>query len=320
MNRRTIARAALRVARAAAVLVLVALGAAALPHLMPGNPALAALGPTATPEQIDVYNSRIGMGDNVFAVFGSWLSDAVHGDLGRSLLNDVPVTTELANRIPVTLELFLCAQVVALAVAVPVALRSAWKPGGVFDRVATTGAFVALAAPGFVLGLLLIYLGAVQLRVLPATGWVSFTDDPVQNLRHLVLPAVTLGLTEAAVFTRTLRAQLMDTLDQPYIAAARSRGMPVRKLLMRRALRPSSLPLVTLVGLGIGTSLGGSVLVETLFAVPGIGGLVATAVAGRDFPVLQAVIVVSAAGVVVATLAVDLLYRRLDPRIAHDRR
>ncbi|MGR7000142.1 ABC transporter permease [Yinghuangia aomiensis] len=285
-----------------------------------GLPALAALGPTATPDQISAYDDRIGMGDNVFAALGHWLGNAVHGDLGRSLLNDVPVATELGNRIPVTLELFLVAQVVALAVAIPVALRSAWKPGGIFDRVATTGAFVALAAPGFVLGLLLIYVAAVQLRMLPATGWVPFTDDPVENLRHLVLPALTLGLTEAAVFTRTLRAQLVDTLDQPYIAAARSRGMPVRRLLLRRALRPSSLPLVTLVGLGIGTSLGGSVLVETLFAVPGIGSLVSTAIAGRDFPVLQAVIVVAATGVVVATLAVDLLYRRLDPRIAHDRR
>ncbi|MDI2125672.1 ABC transporter permease [Yinghuangia seranimata] len=320
MSARLLRRASLRVARAAAVLFTVALGAAALPRLMPGSPALAALGPGATPEQVAAYNDRVGMDENVLAALWQWLTDAVHGDLGRSLLNDVPVATELGDRIPVTLELFLTAQIVALAVAVPVALRSAWKPGGVFDRVATTGAFVVTAAPGFVLGLLLIYVAAVQMRVLPATGWVRFTDDPVENLRHLVLPALTLGLTEAAVFTRTLRVQLMDTLDQPYIAAARGRGMSTRRLLTRRALRPSSLPLVTLVGLGIGTSLGGSVLVETLFAVPGIGSLVATAIAGRDFPVLRAVIVVSAAGVVAATLAVDLLYRRLDPRIADARR
>ncbi|MGC0415593.1 ABC transporter permease [Embleya sp. AB8] len=320
MSRTALAGAAARTARTAAVLLVIATGAVALPHLMQGSPAIAALGPSATPEQITAYDARIGLDENVFAALGHWLGNALHGDLGRSLINNVPVTTELANRVPVTLELFLAGQLVALAVAVPIALASAWRPGGLLDRTATTVTFVSLAAPGFVLGLLLIYVCAVQLRVLPATGWVPFTEDPAQNLRHLVLPALTLGLTEAAVFTRTLRAQLMDTLDQPYITAARSRGMGTRRLLVRRALRPSSLPLVTLVGIGIGTSLGGSVLVETLFAVPGIGSLVAGAINSRDFPVLQAVIVVSATGVVLATLVVDLLYRRLDPRIAHDHR
>lgn len=181
-------------------------------------------------------------------------------------------------------------------------------------------AFVWLAIPGFVLGLVLIYLAAVQWRVLPATGWTSLTDDPAGNLRHLVLPALTMGLTEAAIFTRTLRGQLMDTLDQTYINAARGRGLGTARLLLRRALRPSSLPLVTLIGIGFGMALGGSVLVEPLFAVPGMGSLAATAINGRDFPVIQAIVIVTAVGVVVATLAVDLLYRRIDPRIAHDHR
>ncbi|WP_327277558.1 ABC transporter permease [Streptomyces sp. NBC_01224] len=249
-----------------------------------------------------------------------WLGDALHGNLGHSLSTGAPVTTELADRIPVTLELFVAAQLVALCLALPVALLSAWRPGGPVDRIATAGAFVWLAVPGFVLGLLLIWIAAVQLRILPATGWTPFTEDPAENLRHLVLPALTLGLTEAAVFTRTLRGQLLDTLDQTYVAAARSRGMGTTRLLLRRALRPSSLPLVTLIGIGIGTSLGGSVLVETLFGVPGVGSLAAGSINARDFPVIQAVTVVSAAAVVAATLAVDLLYRKLDPRIAHDHR
>ncbi|MBD0676461.1 hypothetical protein BU198_38635 [Streptomyces sp. CBMA156] len=306
--------------RAAAVLLLVALGALTLPHLMPGSPAVAALGPTATPEQISVYEAGLGLDRNVFAATWQWIGDALHGDLGHSLSTGAAVTTELADRIPVTLELFLAAQVVALAIAVPVALVSAWRPGGLFDRIATAGTFAWLAVPGFALGLLLIWIAAVQLRILPATGWTPFTEDPAENLRHLVLPALTLGLTEAAVFTRALRGQLLDTLDQPYVAAARSRGMGTTRLLLRRALRPSSLPLVTLVGIGIGTSLGGSVLVESLFAVPGVGSLASGAIAGRDFPVVQAVVVVSAVGVVAATLAVDLLYRTIDPRIAHEHR
>ncbi|MFF2040534.1 ABC transporter permease [Kitasatospora sp. NPDC058170] len=309
-----------RAGRAAAVLLLVTVAALALPHLMPGSPAAAALGATATPEQIAAYEAGLGLDDNVLTATWRWLSAALHGDLGHSLANGSAVTTELAHRIPVTLELFVAAQLVALCIAVPVALLSAWRPGGAVDRIATAGAFVWLAVPGFVLGLLLIWIAAVQLKVLPATGWVPFTEDPVENLRHLVLPALTLGLTEAAVFTRTLRGQLLETLDQTYVAAARSRGMGTARLLLRRALRPSSLPLVTLIGIGVGTSLGGSVLVETLFAVPGVGNLASTAIAGRDFPVVQAVVVVSAAGVVAATLAVDLLYRTIDPRIAHDHR
>ncbi|MFG3052380.1 ABC transporter permease [Kitasatospora sp. NPDC048239] len=309
-----------RAGRAAAVLLLVTVAALALPHLMPGSPAAAALGATATPEQIAAYEAGLGLDDNVLTATWRWLAAALHGDLGHSLANGAAVTTELAHRIPVTLELFVAAQLVALCIAVPVALLSAWRPGGTVDRIATAGAFVWLAVPGFVLGLLLIWIAAVQLKVLPATGWVPFTEDPVENLSHLVLPALTLGLTEAAVFTRTLRGQLLETLDQTYVAAARSRGMGTARLLLRRALRPSSLPLVTLIGIGVGTSLGGSVLVETLFAVPGVGNLASTAIAGRDFPVVQAVVVVSAVGVVAATLAVDLLYRTIDPRIAHDHR
>ncbi|MFI1581153.1 ABC transporter permease [Embleya sp. NPDC020630] len=310
----------LRLLRAAAAVVLVTTAAAALPHLMRGSPALAALGPNATPEQIAAFDADLGLDDNVLVAAWHWIADALHGDLGSSLANGVPVTTELGDRVPVTLELFAASQLVALAIALPVALWSAWRPGGVFDRLATALAFVWLAIPAFVLGLLLIYVAAVQWRVLPATGWTPFTDDPADNLRHLVLPALTMGLTEAAVFTRTLRAQLMDTLDQTYIDAARGRGLGSARLLLRRALRPSALPLVTLIGIGFGMALGGSVLVETLFAVPGMGSLAATAINGRDFPVIQAIVVVTAVGVVAATLAVDLLYRRIDPRIAHDHR
>ncbi|MGW4380629.1 ABC transporter permease [Kitasatospora sp. NPDC004531] len=311
---------AARAGRAAAVLLLVAVAALALPHLMPGSPAVAALGVTATPEQIAAFEAGLGLDRNVLAAALDWIGAALHGDLGHSLANGAPVTSELADRIPVTLELFVAAQLVALAIAVPVALLSAWRPGGAVDRIATAGAFVWLAVPGFVLGLLLIWLTAVQLRILPATGWTPLAEDPLENLRHLVLPALTLGLPEAAVFTRVLRGQLLETLDRTHIAAARSRGMGTVRLLLRRALRPSSLPLVTLIGIGIGTSLGGSVLVETLFAVPGVGTLAAGAINGRDFPVIQAVMVVCAVGVVLATLTVDLLYRTLDPRIAHGHR
>ncbi|MER5988420.1 ABC transporter permease [Streptomyces sp. NPDC001787] len=315
-----ILRAAAPLGRAVAVLLLVTLAALTLPHLMPGSPALAALGPTATPEQITAYEARLGLDENVLSATWRWLGDALHGDLGQSLSTGAPVTGELADRIPVTLELFVAAQLVALCVAVPVALFSAWRPDGPVDRIATAGAFVWLAVPGFVLGLLLIWIAAVQLRILPATGWTPFGEDPLGNLRHLVLPALTLGLTEAAVFTRTLRGQLLDTLDQTYISAARSRGMGTARLMLRRALRPSSLPLVTLIGIGVGTSLGGSVLVETLFGVPGVGSLAAGSINARDFPVIQAVTVISAAAVVAATLAVELLYRTLDPRIAHGHR
>ncbi len=303
--------------RALAVLALLGVFTMALPQLIPGDPAIAVLGTQATPEQIALFHSKLDLDQNPFVRFGNWIAQAVQGNLGTSLTTDASIADEFARRLPVTLQLVLASQVIALGLAIPVALRQAWRPNGLMDRIATGISFVLLSMPGFVLGLVLIYLFAVRLSWLPATGWVPFVEDPLGNLRTLVLPALTLGLAEAAIYGRALRSDLVTTLDQPFIHAATSRGMRPGKILVARAFRPSSLSLVTLVGLGIASSIGGSILVETLFAVPGMGRLAQGAILARDFPVIEAVVLVAGCAVVLMNILVDLSYRFIDPRITH---
>lgn len=306
-----------RAGRALLVLVLLGLVAMALPRLIEGDPAIAVLGIQATPEQIAAFHAAHDLEANPVQRLVNWLSSAASGDLGTSFTTDIPVSEEIARRLPITLELVTAGLVVALALSIPVALRQAWRPGGVMDKIATAVSFVLLAMPGFVLGLVLIYLFAVQLAWLPATGWVDFADDPLGNIRTLVLPALTLGLAEAAIFARALRADLVSTLKQPFVHAAASRGMGPARMLMSRALRPSSLSMVTLVGIALASAVGGSVLVETLFAIPGMGRMAQSAILSRDFPVIEAIILIAGAAVVFMAIVVDLVYRFVDPRITH---
>lgn len=310
-------RAWLRAARGFAVLVLLGLATMSLPFLTTGSPALAVLGVDAAPEQVAAFMARLDLAEPPPVRLLSWIGNALGGDLGTSLVSGLPVADEIAARLPVTLELLLVGQVVALAITLPVAMRSAWTPGGIADRIATALSFVLLSTPSFVLGLVLVLVFAVGLGAFPATGWVDFGRDPLGHLRHLVLPVLTIGLGEAAILTRVLRADLVATLREPYILAARSRGMGALRVLLTRALRPSSFATVTLVGLGIGLAFGGSVLIETIFAIPGTGRLAAAAIAARDFPVIEAVILFSGLAVVLASLLVDTAYTWIDPRTRH---
>ncbi len=306
--------------RALGVLLLVAVLAMSMPLMLPGSPALAALGLEATDEEIGAFNDKYNLGADPLTRLWNWLDGLVQGDLGTSIITGATVTDQLAARLPVTLELVAVSLVLALVLALPVALRAAWRPGSILDRVSQALAFVLLSMPGFVLGMLLIYLFAVVLRVLPATGWVPFSEDPLGHLTHLILPVTTMALAEAAVYLRALRADADEVLESTYIHAAQARGMRPARLLLARALRPASLPLVTLVGLNLGMALGGTLVVETMFAIPGMGRYVSTAIGQRDYPVVESTTIILAAAMVAATLLVDLSYRLIDPRIAHDAR
>ncbi|WP_114906907.1 ABC transporter permease [Ornithinimicrobium murale] len=308
-----------RILRSVVVLALVGLLTMALPSLTTGNPAIAALGMEASREQIAEFLSRLNLDDPAPQRLAAWLGNAAQGDLGSSLTTGREVAEEIITRLPITLELLALGQVLALAITLPVAMASAWRPGSILDRFATTVAFVLISIPVFVLGLLAIALFAVMLNLLPATGWVHPLDDPVGHVRHLVLPVLTVGLSEAAVLVRVLRADLITTLGQPYVMAARSRGMSLPRLMLTRALRPSSLSTVTLVGLGFGAVFGGSALIETVFAVPGMGRLAVSAIGARDFPVIEAIIIFSAVAVLLAMAIVDFLYTRIDPRTRRGR-
>ena len=296
------------------VLTLLGLLTMSLPALMTGTPALAVLGVNASPDQIAAFMASLNLDRPAPERLWEWLSNAAGGDLGASLVTGRSLTDELAARLPITIELLLLGQVVALALTLPVAMASAWRPGGLLDRIATVTAFVLLSVPTFVFGLLGIILFSVMLGLLPATGWVPFGIDPIGHLRHLVLPVLTIGLAEAAVLVRVLRADLITTMREPYVLASRSRGMGTARLMITRVLRPSSLTTMTLVGLGFGALFGGSALIETVFAIPGMGRLAVTAIGARDFPVIEMIVIFSGIAVFLAALAVDILYTFVDPR------
>jgi len=306
-----------RAGRALCVLFLVALATMSLPLLLPGSAAVAVLGTNVSAAELAAFTSMHHLDANPLERLWMWVTGVLHGDLGTSIVSGASVAGELQARLPITVELVVLSQLLAILLAIPVALRAAWRPGSLLDRLSAGLSFVLLSIPGFVLGLALIFLFAVQLRILPATGWVGFAQDPVGHVQHLILPVLTLSLGEAAVYLRALRANAGEILVENYIHAARSRGMAPGRILRTRVLRSASLPLVTIVGINIGASFGGALIVETLFAIPGIGRLLSSSIAVRDYPVIESLAIIAALAVVVATVAVDLSYRIIDPRISH---
>jgi peptide/nickel transport system permease protein len=291
-----------------------------LTSLLPGDPALQILGAdNATPEAIEAVRSDLRLDDPLPARYGSWLADAATGDLGRSYRSGQEVTEAIAERLPVTIEIGLLAMLIALAGAIPLGTWSAYKAGSTADRSVTGATFGLLAVPNFMMAILLILVFAESLGWLPATGWVRLTEDPLQNLRSALLPALSLAIGELAVYTRLLRSDMISTLQQDSITMARAKGITPARILFRHALRPSSFSLMTVVGLQVGAIISGSVIVETLFAVPGVGRLLVDSILQRDLLMVQGIALVIAAAFVMINFTVDLLYSLLDPRIRHGR-
>ena len=301
------------------VLLVVTFASFYLTSLLPGDPALAVLGPGATQSAITQERARLGLDDNVLLRYGHYLDNVVHGDLGKSATTKEEVTTQLGHRLPVTFELLVLSQIIAFGLSVPLAVLAARRPGSLIDRVSTGGAFALLAIPGFMLGVLLVYIFAVKWQVFPATGYTPLTTDPLQNLKTMVLPSVTLGLGSVAVYLRVLRSDMINTLQQDFITMARAKGMSQRWILLRHALRPSTFSLLTVAGLNIGALIGGALVVESVFALPGIGTLIVTAIGQRDFLTVQGVVLVAATGYVLVNFLVDILYGVADPRVRVER-
>jgi peptide/nickel transport system permease protein len=241
----------------------------------------------------------------------------LQGDFGRSFRTGQTVLQAVAERLPVSLELMVLAELGALAIGIPLAIACAVRSGSAFDRFMTGSAFGMLSVPAFLSAILLIYLFAVELRWLPATGYVPFEEDPIGNLRSFLLPALTLALGEWPVLMRVLRSDMIATLQEDYIAMARAKGLKPSRILLVHALKPSSLTLVTVTGINIGRLIGGTVIVESIFALPGIGRLLLGAVFTRDLIILQGVVLFVACGYVLMNFIVDMLYAVLDPRIRH---
>jgi peptide/nickel transport system permease protein len=302
-----------------ATLLVVSMLTFLLTSLLPGDPAVQILGPEGAndPEAVATVREDLHLDDGFVSRYRSWLADTVTGDFGRSYRTNQEVRDAIAERLPVTLEIGGLAILMALAVAIPLGTWSAFRSGGVTDRIITTGTFGLLSLPAFMVAILLILVFAVNLGWLPATGWVRFTEDPVENLRHALLPALSLAVGEMAVYTRLLRADMITTLQQDSITMARAKGIPTRRILFRHALRPSSFSLMTIVGLQVATVIGGAVIVETLFALPGVGRLLVDSILQRDLMMVQGCALVIAVAFVVVNFVVDLLYVLLDPRIRH---
>jgi peptide/nickel transport system permease protein len=287
--------------------------------LLPGDLAVAMLGDQATPENVAALHQKLGLDLPLWRQYLHWLTGVLSGDLGTSYRTGETVTHAIAERLPVSLELLVIAQLGGLLIGVPLAMLCAVRPDSVVDRMVSGLAFGTLSVPPFLLGIVLIYVFALRLGVLPATAYVPLSGDLIGNLRGMALPGATLALLEWPAIMRVLRSDLISTLQEDYIAMARAKGLTARRILFVHALKPSSLTLVTVVGLNIGRLIGGAVIIESIFALPGVGRLLVESIYTRDFIVLQGGVLFVAVAFVAVNFLVDLLYAALDPRTRHGR-
>jgi peptide/nickel transport system permease protein len=285
-------------------------------HLVPGDPVRTALGTRFDQEVYELLVARAGLDQPLLVQYVDWLGRALTGDLGVSFRSGAPVTSTLAARVPPTAVLAVAALVVGVVIALPAGIVSAIRQGKPADYVASTFSQIGVSIPDFWFGVLLILVFAVTLGWLPPIGYTPFTEDPVQFFRYLILPAVTAGVVTGAILTRFVRSAVLEALNADHVRLARAKGLPERHILRHHVLRNAWIPIVTVTGLQLGTLLGGIVIVEVVFAWPGLGRLALDAVERRDYPVLQGAVLFMAGAFLVINLLVDLLYAKLDPRIA----
>ncbi len=289
-----------------------------LVSLLPGDPAVQILGTQGvSPEAIQQLREDMGLDQPLMLRYVDWIGSALTGDLGRSPLTGESVTAAIMSRLPVTLQLGLMAIGMALTLAIPLAMLSAYGAGGRLDRFVTSASFTLMSIPGFMMAIFLILIFSVTLGWLPATGWTRFTEDPVGNLRSAFLPALSLAMVELALYTRLLRSDLIGTLQQDYITLARAKGASTLRIMTRHALRPSSFSLMTVVGLQLGAVISGAIIIEEIFALPGVGRLLYQSILQRDFLMVQGIVLFIATAYVSVNFLVDLCYSLLDPRVRY---
>ncbi|MEM1363341.1 MAG: ABC transporter permease [Pseudomonadota bacterium] len=297
------------------VLVLSSFIVFAIGALLPGDPTIAVLGDTATPEQRAQLRESLGLNDPLIVRYLTWAADALRGDLGTSLRSQEPVLQILADRVPITLQLTFLSILLAVVVGIPMGVAAAKWRGGTADLVISVVGLSSLAVPYFWLGILLILLFSIQLGWVPPSGHVPFFEDPLQNLKLMLLPTITVGTAMAALVMRQARTAMLEALSQDYVRTARAKGQSEFITTMRHALRNALNPIVTVVGLQFGTLMGGAVVTETIFSIPGLGRLVIDGIFNRDLAVVQGAILTIVLCVVVINLLTDLVYAWLDPRV-----
>ena len=288
-------------------------------RLVPGGFAATIVGPNAvgSPEVVAAINERYGLDEPVIVQYGLWLRNAVRGDLGESLRTNSSVTTEILRRSRVTIELTALATLMSLVVGIPAGLVAALRRHSAADVLTRLVSLVWLSIPDFVLGTLLIYYVSTRHLGLPVSGYISASEDLGGHLRSMVLPTLSLGLVTTAVVMRVIRSSVVEVLGEPYVVTARAKGLHPRVVALRHVMRAALIPTVTIVGINTGYLLGGAVIVEELFSLPGLGRYALQGILFRDYPVAQGTVIVGAMMFVLANLAADILYAYLDPRIKY---
>ncbi|WP_062347137.1 ABC transporter permease [Herbidospora yilanensis] len=305
----------LRLLRLVAVLLVVSALCFLSLNLLPGDPARAILGESGTPESVAALQQELGLDVPMGERYITWLGGILQGDFGRSYANRLPVADIILQRAPVTIELILLSQLIALAVAIPLATVAAVKRGTAVDRGISSLVFLAVSVPSFVLAFVLIWVFAIKLGLYPANGFIPISAGLGQNLGSLLLPSLALAAGPAALYQRVLRADLAETYGQEFMNVARAKGVSPLRMAVRHAFRPSLLGLTTSLGVVVGVLIGSSVIIENLFSLPGLGSILATSVSGRDYVVVQGVVLVAATAFVVINAVVDLVYGLIDPRL-----
>jgi peptide/nickel transport system permease protein len=304
-----------RLALSVPILLLVSIMVFSLIHLIPGDPVTVMLGQEATPEVKQALRHELGLDRPLVIQYFVWLGRVVRGDLGRSLVDRAPVLDQIRLRLPATIELAIGAFLIALLIAIPAGVLSATRRGSAVDHASTVLALGGLSLPSFWLAMLLIIMFAVKLQWLPASGYVPFFENPRANLTAMILPMFATGIRESAFLMRMLRSSMLEVLHADYVRTARAKGLREHAVVLRHALRNGLVPVVTSSGLIIAGLLGGLVITESIFSIPGFGRLIVDAIFQRDFITVQGAILVSAVLVVLVNLVVDLLLVLIDPRL-----
>lgn len=299
------------------VVAIVALVVFSILHIAPGDPAAVIAGDQATPEQIAAIRAKLGLDLPFHQQFILWVGNALQGDFGTSIFSNRPVGQLFLQRLEPTIALAITTTIVTVLLAVPIGVLAAWRAGSWIDRGVMSFAVLGFSFPVFVVGYILIYVFAIKLKLLPIQGYRPIADGFLPFLRHLVLPSLALGMSFMALIARITRASVLEVLSQDHIRTARAKGLPARQLLFDHALPNAAVPIVTIIGVGVALLLGGVVVTESVFAIPGVGRLVVDAILHRDYPVIQGVLLVFSVTYVVVNLIIDLLYIVLDPRIRH---
>lgn len=316
MSMKTLRLIGSRLVQVVPVLILATLAIFGLLQLVPGDPAAVIAGETATAERIAQIRQMLGLDLPLWQQYLHWLSGAVRGDLSTSLITGVPVLDEVLRRLPNTLLIVFMALALSVAIGVPLGILAATNVDGRVDRLVTSTASLGVAVPNFWMGMILVGLFALGLGWFPTTGAASLTQEPLRALHHATLPACALALSGIAEITRQLRSALIDVLSSQYVRTLHAKGLPQSRILWRHGLKNVSLTLLTVVGLVFNRTLGATVAIEAVFAIPGTGSLVVASATNKDFPVVQGVVFVLVLIVIACNLLIDLLYAALDPRMS----